>query len=69
MELLEEAYAASDAELDRATRLPNGLQLDFPAEPSNDAAWRVLKTHMRQVTSCRYGILQAREVVRVAATP
>jgi hypothetical protein len=69
LELLEEAYAASDAELDRATRLPDGLQLDFPAEPSNDAAWRVLKTHMRQVTSCRYGILQAREVVRVAATP
>ena len=43
--------------------------LDFPAEVSDDAAWQMLKTHIRKVTSCQYGVLQAREIVRVAATP
>jgi len=69
LKLLREASAAGDAELERAARLPDGLRLDFPAEVSDDPGWRMLKTHIRKITSCQYGVLQAREIVRVAATP
>jgi hypothetical protein len=69
LELVREASIAGDAELNSAARCPDGLRVDFPAEPSDDAAWRVLKTHTRQITSCRHGTLQAREIVRVATTP
>ena len=67
--MLQVASVAGDAELEAAGRCSNGYRLDFPAEPSDDAAWRVLKTHTRQITSCRHGTLQAREIVRFATTP
>ena len=41
----------------------------FP--PKSATMWhgRCSTTHIRKVTTCQYGVLQAREIVRVAATP
>jgi hypothetical protein len=67
--LLHEVQRLGHEQWDALCSFPQQLQLDFPATvPSGSLPTRILKTRRRKVVSLAFGVIWAREVVRVTDT-